>query len=1141
MSKKALKVSDIVTNKTVATKLLSTLFIGSLCLVPQKTFAKITSSLTVPQQFISSDSTVQISGGGNIIVDTSVSPGHNLPAVYATNGASLTGLSIQVESSNDAEGIIATGSNFGAVSIGTSNNLSSITITKGIITSDLLSGATVLLNGVGATTITTSSIATISNTAADGIAISSSGTTNAALTIDNAGTISVEDDISSITINFSDDNGGGTLTVNNTGAITAGSFGTAIKMNDASSSNNSGTINNTGDGEITGAIDIGSNNVSITNDTTAGITGDISATTGDLDITNTSGSIIGNIILGTNSSSSLAINGEEIIGDIILGNSAQTVTFGGGSLSGTINGAGKTGRVVVDTSSLTLGGDIGNSTAINSLAINADNSLSTSTYDVSATTIILNSGSILNVGSGLISSDNISGSSDGVGTVNFTASQTLSGTLGATHALSEVNIADSTVITANDSITATNLNIGGGISGELDLAADKTITGSVTLANGAVFLLNNNSSVEGTIDGATTNKGRLELAPNSSFTATNDIGATTPLSLVLIGNDSTFATTKILNANNIILRNSGSILNLNDGSFVHGAINANVSGEGEINTNGLAVVLGPIGLDPTAGINSITVGSNSQGRFGNSDNSHENTIRSSTISVLGQLDLLDATSIYGNLTTIGSNAKINFSGYSHTINGDFTTTAGSTLFLEVHTPTAADQITTTGALTLAPNTKLRVYLTGTTAVGSEYTILLGGTGSDLTAITDSNISVGNSGVNTSGSYKFTTLVSGNNLLLDVLANSTSSALPGKNSNQNIVCNLISGASAGSSGGLYNIQQYINSAASDDEKSQALDSVLPQIDNSANRIAFSNLSSSMNIISNRISSVSNNSGLASGDELNNKSAWAEVFGSAISQKDSVNSDGYNAYISGLAIGADHEVNDNLLLGVSFAYANSAVKSGSALKKNDIDFYQISAYGGYNFEKFFINNTIGFAWNEYESNRLIPVAASVANADYNGQNYFINSEVGTDLKLNDGFVLTPKATITAAYNHTADYSENGADTLDLHVKNNSTDFFEVRPSLTLSKKINIDNYTIEPEISTSYGYDFAGSKQSTSSNFIGQSTIFDSTANNIARGSLKLGAGAKIYSNNAITMNMNYVFEDRSKYKSNSGMLRMGYKF
>lgn len=133
------------------------------------------------------------------------------------------------------------------------------------------------------------------------------------------------------------------------------------------------------------------------------------------------------------------------------------------------------------------------------------------------------------------------------------------------------------------------------------------------------------------------------------------------------------------------------------------------------------------------------------------------------------------------------------------------------------------------------------------------------------------------------------------------------------------------------------------------------------------------------------------------------------------------------------------------------------------------------------------------------------------------------------------------ITAARNVIDSYDEGGADTLNLHVKNTSTNFLEGRAGSTLSKNYNFYKGLLTPIISASYGYDFIGKSQKITANFIDQNATFSTSGAKIAQGSLKLGAGLKFYNKKNLTLSADYVFENRMKYSSNSGFVRGIYSF
>ena len=984
----------------------------------------------------------------------------------------------------------------------------------------------------------------------EGTAVHIDNNTDGTFDITNSGTINSSHSLG--TQNVISLLGGASGTISNTGIITANSASEVAIETDAAS----GVINNTGSGAITGIInaDGGSaTQLAVNNNSSVGITGNITTTNADLDVTNTSGTITGNIILGDHASSSLAINGGTVSGNVTMGNAAQRVTFGGGVLNGTINGAGG-----IDVNeNITTNGHIGASTSLTSITVAALKTLNAADHNnsIRATNIILNSGSTLTMGDGALSAAvDGSGTNRGIVNLNFSADATVSATLGASNGLAEVNVnADEAVITVNNIIKASEVNISG-VDGALILTSSSGINGNAVIGDNSTLSLTNGASVSGTIRALNNGEGIFQIENNTTLTAAGEIGTslhhignfsigdhsslTTAYAIrssyAVIGSDSTLTTSSAIIGN--LELNSNSVLNLQNGSSVTGNIGpGGIVDVGTINTSGTVTISGEIGSGgPIAAIN---VSNASQLSISNNDGSHANSIEVLNIDISGQLNLIDATSITGDVAMIGSSSKINLSGYSHSINGNFTTASGSTIAATIHSSSVMDKLTVSGAATINSGTKLALSIDGVTP-GSSYVLIDGGSGSSISAISNSNITINGDATNRFGRYIFSTLVSGSDLLLSSSVAATLNAT----GNRGGIYNNITNADV-SSGALFAMQEYIFGDASDGSKNAALDSVLPEVDNAANRSILNSANISFDLASTRMQSLYSTSGIASGDEAMNKnrSFWVQAFGSNVSQGRTSLSEGYKSDIRGLAFGVDKEISDNSLLGISGSYSNSFVKSRSALKTTSINSYQINAYGGYHVEDYFINGLAGFVWNDYDSSRYIPVVAGRAAANYHGQTYIARAEAGMMQQLQDGFIFTPLATVTMAHNKADDYSESGAGTLSLAVRNKSANFFETRGGIALKKIFKLSDYVVVPEIFASYGYDFAASKQRTSSNFVGQTSTFDASASNIARGSFKSGISTKIYSQDALSFNLDYVYEKRLDYHANSAALKAAYKF
>lgn len=222
--------------------------------------------------------------------------------------------------------------------------------------------------------------------------------------------------------------------------------------------------------------------------------------------------------------------------------------------------------------------------------------------------------------------------------------------------------------------------------------------------------------------------------------------------------------------------------------------------------------------------------------------------------------------------------------------------------------------------------------------------------------------------------------------------------------------------------------------------------------------------------------------------------------------------------------------------------SKTKSKDGLKETKIDTYQGNLYARHIRGNYFINGIVGMAWNEYLSNRSILVANSIANAKYTGQSYVGRIESGFDYQLPNALTLTPLTIITLAENRVNNYGESGAGNLNLAVQNNRSNFFETRFAATLSYNfLTIQGAKITPDITISYGYDFAATKQVTNSNFIGQLSSFVSNGSKIVQGSWRIGTGLKIYYSDAIVVSANYDFDYKENYHGHTGSIKLKYSF
>ena len=1016
--------------------------------------------------------------------------------------------------SGDADVVLNGGTASGTVNLG-SNASSTVIINSGATESGTITtgntNQTVTFNGGNLT----------ADLLGNGKAVIAANTTLGG----NVGSITAS--LTSVTINDSKTLTAGTKDIkaaevfvgdNSTLALASGSVTGDIKA----SSDNQGAVTFAGNFTLNGALGTSTN--SIRSATVADST-TLTVGTKTVDVTN--------LYLGSNST--LALSGTAVNGDI----------------KGTSDGVGN----VTVSDNLTLNNNLGSSDkSLAAVTVASNKTLAVGSNNIDATTVTLASGSVMQLASGTVTG-NIAGSSSGIGTVTFTATQTTAGTIGQSTSVGTVVVNNSATVTLGDDVTASTITVGSGASGQLNTNAKNITATDVNLNSGATLNVNVASTISGAINGTSSGVGTLQLSGSGSITQASAIGSTAKLAQVLISDNTTYNTNANINADTIIIGNGTSgTLNLSAGTFgassstikidngaklsyAGGTINGTIKGE-SASDGTFEVAANYTNTTKLGAINSLAVVS----ILADKTLTTGADIAASTVNVAGTMDLgSTARTVSGNVTTSGAGI-INLNNAAHVVTGSLALNSGNTLQLSVTSATNAGSITTSGVTTNSSGSIIALDVATNIEYipnGTKYVIVAGGSGSSLATLASSNINVNNSGSNKFNRIIFNTSVENNELILDVTRLAASSVVSNGNA-QTIYDNFNQLTST--SGTLRELQNYIeNTNISIAQVEEVLKSTTPQVDNSTNRNAVTVVTASLGAAEARLDS-SHEIGVASGDEIENRGIWAKILDSSARQS-AVRSggDGYESKAHGFTIGGDGMFCDTLL-GFNTSYVSSEIKASSGTKSTNVESYQFNFYRGDNFGKIFLDTMLGFAWNEYSSNRIISATSNTAKANYNGQTYVAKARAGIVNKLKNELKIIPSLTVTTAHNRVATYTEDGAGTLNLTTQNDSTNFFETRLGLNFEYDfVTKDKTKITPHLQISYGHDFVGAKQSTTSNFIGQSSSFSMSGSKVYNNSIIASSGIDLYRGDSVQLGAEYTFENKHNYQAHTGLIKARYNF
>ena len=232
---------------------------------------------------------------------------------------------------------------------------------------------------------------------------------------------------------------------------------------------------------------------------------------------------------------------------------------------------------------------------------------------------------------------------------------------------------------------------------------------------------------------------------------------------------------------------------------------------------------------------------------------------------------------------------------------------------------------------------------------------------------------------------------------------------------------------------------------------------------------------------KTNALANNSNIASdipydyyGTKTYKNSVWANTFGGANII------DGESGGLYGISIGADKEVNENLLLGIYATYASSKIKDKLSVQESDN--YQLGIYSSYRFNYSWELNSKLYG-QIGDTKQDINLAGSLNNADFNRRFVGLNTNIGKVFNVENDLFLKPFVGVNYYYSYTPSYDEKGS--LARKVESNTNNSLSLELGLESRKYFDESSYLfITPKIEqyvVNNGEDYVAS-------FVGSNTSF-----------------------------------------------------
>lgn len=280
-------------------------------------------------------------------------------------------------------------------------------------------------------------------------------------------------------------------------------------------------------------------------------------------------------------------------------------------------------------------------------------------------------------------------------------------------------------------------------------------------------------------------------------------------------------------------------------------------------------------------------------------------------------------------------------------------------------------------------------------------------------------------------------------------------------------------------------------------------------------------------------ASSSEGMSSGDSVFKRGAmWVQGLFNKSKLDDTSKAKGFDADSTGIAMGAEKYINDDVKAGIGYAYTNTDIDG--FMRDTDVDTHTAIVYGEYKPSNWYVNGIATYSWSDYSEKKN--VAGNQVKADYDVDTIGLQAMTGYDMQVK-GFNLTPEAGLR--YVHIS--QDSYKDSADQKVSANDADILTGVIGAKASKDFALKNgMNLRPEARLAMTYDLMNDDNN-SVVTLANGSAYQVNGEALDRFGIEFGAGLTADVNDNVELSVGYEGKFREDYQDHTGLLNAKYKF
>ena len=275
------------------------------------------------------------------------------------------------------------------------------------------------------------------------------------------------------------------------------------------------------------------------------------------------------------------------------------------------------------------------------------------------------------------------------------------------------------------------------------------------------------------------------------------------------------------------------------------------------------------------------------------------------------------------------------------------------------------------------------------------------------------------------------------------------------------------------------------------------------------------------------------GKASGDNVFERAAvCVQTLFNKSKLDDTSDAKGFDSDSTGVAFGAEKFVNDDVKVGVGYAFTNTDIDG--FMRDTDVDTHTAIIYGEYKPSNWYVNGIANYNWSDYSEDKN--VAGVGVKADYDVETFGLQTMTGYDMDVN-GVNVTPEAGLRYFHVKQDSYKDSAGN----KISSDDADILTGVIGAKVNKDFALENgMNIRPEARFAVTYDLMDADNS-SFVTLANGAAYNVEGESLDRFGMEFGVGVTAEVNDNVELSLGYEGKFREDYQDHTGLLNAKYKF